>query len=147
MLGADFEPRPQQLEMARAVAQAMETATHLLVEAGTGVGKSFAYLVPAVLRCLTRGEIVVIATNTISLQEQLIEKDIPLLQRMVAQLAEAGTPLLGPEGLPASSNPSSSKAAATTSASAASPSLTTAATASSTTPPNAVPSTRSATGP
>jgi ATP-dependent DNA helicase DinG len=100
LLGQDFEPRPQQLEMARAVAEAMETATHLLVEAGTGVGKSFAYLVPAVLRCLTRGEIVVIATNTISLQEQLIEKDIPLLERVVAQLAEAGTPLLGPEGMP-----------------------------------------------
>src|SRR5215471_11854437 len=87
LLGSDFEPRPEQLEMARAVAEAMDHATHLLVEAGTGVGKSFAYLVPAVLRCLTKGEIVVIATNTISLQEQLIEKDIPLLQRVVAQRA------------------------------------------------------------
>jgi ATP-dependent DNA helicase DinG len=100
LLGENFEPRPQQLEMARAVAQAMDHGTHLLVEAGTGVGKSFAYLVPAVLRCLTRGETVVIATNTISLQEQLIEKDIPLLERVVAQLEAAGTPLLGPEGMP-----------------------------------------------
>jgi ATP-dependent DNA helicase DinG len=99
LLGNDFEPRPQQLEMARGVAEAMETGTHLLVEAGTGVGKSFAYLVPAVVRCLTRGEVVVIATNTISLQEQLIEKDIPLLERVVAALEESGDPLRGPDGL------------------------------------------------
>src|SRR4051812_33413545 len=98
MLGGDFEPRPEQLQMARAVAEAMESGTHLLVEAGTGVGKSFAYLVPAMLRCLTRGETVLIATNTISLQEQLIHKDIPLLERVLADLAEAGTPLVGEDG-------------------------------------------------
>ncbi len=99
LMGADFEPRPEQLQMARAVAEAMEHKSHLLVEAGTGVGKSFAYLVPAVLRCLLHGQVVVVATNTISLQEQLIQKDIPLLEQMVRELEEAGTPLRGPDGL------------------------------------------------
>ena len=78
-LARDYEPREPQLRMARAVADAMDSRSTLLVEAGTGVGKSFAYLVPAVARCLTRGEIVLVATNTIALQEQLIERDIPLL--------------------------------------------------------------------
>ncbi len=82
-LGDDFESRPEQLEMARAVARTMEQKSHLLVEAGTGVGKSFAYLVPAILRCIARGERVVIATNTISLQEQLIAKDVPLLKDII----------------------------------------------------------------
>ena len=65
--------------MAEEVGRAMESRARLLVEAGTGVGKSFAYLVPAMLRCALRGEKVVIATATIALQEQLINKDIPLL--------------------------------------------------------------------
>lgn len=65
--------------MAEAVAAAMEARSLLIVEAGTGVGKSFAYLVPAILRCLLRGERVLVSTATISLQEQLINKDIPLL--------------------------------------------------------------------
>ena len=56
----------------------------MAVEAGTGVGKSFAYLIPAVLRCILHGEKVVIATATISLQEQLITKDIPLIQETLA---------------------------------------------------------------
>lgn len=79
-LGPGFEPRPEQLAMAARVAHAMDTKSHLLVEAGTGTGKSFAYLVPAFLRAATRGEVVVIATNTIALQEQLVARDIPLLQ-------------------------------------------------------------------
>jgi ATP-dependent DNA helicase DinG len=66
--------------MAQAVVRAMQARAHLLVEAGTGVGKSFAYLVPAILRCVDRQEVVVVATNTISLQEQLVQKDIPLLR-------------------------------------------------------------------
>ncbi len=78
-LGDGYEPRPQQLEMAERVAGALEDRSHLLVEAGTGVGKSFAYLVPAIRRCLANGEKVVVATNTIALQEQLINRDIPLL--------------------------------------------------------------------
>lgn len=93
-LGPDYEPREQQLRMADAVAAAMETKANLLVEAGTGVGKSFAYLVPAIDRVLSRGETVVVATNTIALQEQLVERDIPLLK---------GT--LGPPPDPMSSEP------------------------------------------
>ena len=65
--------------MAAAVGRAMEASERLIVEAGTGVGKSFAYLVPAIMRATTRGEKVVIATATIALQEQLVNKDIPLL--------------------------------------------------------------------
>lgn len=84
-LGEAYEPRPEQLHMATAVAKALKTRSHLLVEAGTGVGKSFAYLVPAVERCLKHGETVVIATNTIALQEQLIAKDIPLIQSTISE--------------------------------------------------------------
>src|SRR6187401_1522809 len=80
VLGENFEPRPEQVQMASAVAAAMESHGRLLVEAGTGVGKSFAYLVPAILRAVLNKERVVIATNTIALQEQLVEKDIPLLK-------------------------------------------------------------------
>lgn len=83
LLGEAFESRDEQIRMARAVAHAMESRSHLLVEAGTGVGKSFAYLVPAVLRCLLHDEIVVVSTHTISLQQQLVAKDIPLVQAAV----------------------------------------------------------------
>jgi len=77
---AGFEPRTEQLQMAAAVEGAMERKGVLLAEAGTGVGKSFAYLVPAILRVAEKAERVVVATHTIALQEQLIEKDIPLLR-------------------------------------------------------------------
>lgn len=79
-LGDGFEPRPEQLDMAKAVEAAMDARSHLFVEAGTGVGKSFAYLVPAILRAVLHNERIVIATHTIALQEQLINKDIPLLR-------------------------------------------------------------------
>jgi ATP-dependent DNA helicase DinG len=79
-LGNKYEHRPQQLEMATAVASAFEEGHHLLVEAGTGVGKSFAYLLPAIDYAVKNKKRVVISTHTISLQEQLIEKDIPLIQ-------------------------------------------------------------------
>ncbi len=75
-----FELRPQQLEMADAVREALAHRRTLLVEAGTGVGKSFAYLLPAIRHSLESGRRIVIATHTISLQEQLIERDIPLLR-------------------------------------------------------------------
>jgi ATP-dependent DNA helicase DinG len=82
--GEGFEPREQQVEMARRVAKTLENRGHLMVEAGTGVGKSFAYLLPAVRRIVqTEGaERVVIATNTIALQEQLLKKDVPLLEKV-----------------------------------------------------------------
>src|SRR6516164_8858524 len=77
----NYEVRPQQLEMADAVASAISGRRHLMLEAGTGVGKSFAYLVPAVLAALADKDCrVVISTHTISLQEQLVHKDIPFLQ-------------------------------------------------------------------
>src|SRR5437870_9139048 len=81
----NYEPRPQQLEMADAVAQAIAEGGHLMVEAGTGVGKSFAYLVPAMQAALADEKCrVVVSTHTISLQEQLIRKDIPFLQSVLA---------------------------------------------------------------
>ena len=72
-----YEHRPEQVEMLRAVANALSFGQHLLVEAGTGVGKSFAYLVPAALFALQNNTRVVVSTNTINLQDQLIKKDIP----------------------------------------------------------------------
>jgi ATP-dependent DNA helicase DinG len=83
---ASYEPRPQQLAMAEAVAEAFAEKRHLMVEAGTGVGKSFAYLVPAVLAAAASKDFkVVVSTHTISLQEQLVHKDIPFLQGVLPQ--------------------------------------------------------------
>jgi ATP-dependent DNA helicase DinG len=79
-----FEVRPQQLAMAEAVADTIAGRRHLMVEAGTGVGKSFAYLVPAVLATTADKNCrIVVSTHTISLQEQLIHKDIPFLQQVM----------------------------------------------------------------
>ena len=75
-----FEIRPEQQRMATAVAQALEDGRHLAVEAGTGVGKTFAYLLPAIEQVLRNKRRIVISTHTIALQEQLIHKDIPFLQ-------------------------------------------------------------------
>jgi len=76
-----FEQRPEQLEMLRAITRGLSEGQHLLTEAGTGVGKSFAYLIPAALWAYQNGLRVVISTNTINLQDQLINKDIPDLQK------------------------------------------------------------------
>jgi ATP-dependent DNA helicase DinG len=85
-----YEARPQQLEMADAVAAAIAGRHHLMVEAATGVGKSFAYLVPAALAAAASKECrVVISTHTISLQEQLVRKDIPFLQEVLPQPFQA----------------------------------------------------------
>jgi DNA polymerase-3 subunit epsilon/ATP-dependent DNA helicase DinG len=78
----DYEPRPQQEEMASNVMNAFEHGYHLICEAPTGVGKSLAYLIPAANIALKNKSKVVISTNTINLQEQLYEKDIPLLQKI-----------------------------------------------------------------
>jgi ATP-dependent DNA helicase DinG len=81
-----YELRSQQLHMADAVAEAIAERRHLMVEAGTGVGKSFAYLVPAILAATVNKDCrVVISTHTISLQEQLVHKDIPFLQSVLPQ--------------------------------------------------------------
>lgn len=76
----DYEYRPQQVEMIREVVQAFNRSEFLLVEAGTGTGKSLAYLVPAIHWAVENGERVIISTKTKNLQEQLFFKDIPLLQ-------------------------------------------------------------------
>ena len=78
-----YELRQEQLQMAHEVARALIDTEHLIVEAGTGVGKSFAYLIPAISLALKAEQKVVISTNTISLQEQLVTKDIPFLQRIL----------------------------------------------------------------
>src|SRR5437868_13975002 len=79
----EYEYRPGQIQMAEAVMHAFEDRHHLIVEAGTGTGKTLAYLVPAVAAALGRGARVVISTGTKNLQEQLMEKDIPFLQRVL----------------------------------------------------------------
>src|ERR671917_1999401 len=81
----EYEYRPGQVEMAAAVLRAFEERRHLIVEAGTGTGKALAYLVPAVAAALERGGRVVISTGTKNLQEQLMEKDIPFLQRVLSK--------------------------------------------------------------
>ena len=78
-----YEYRPQQVEMMRAVARALNEGRHLMVEAPTGVGKSLAYLLPAVHWAVQNGERVVVSTNTINLQEQLYRKDLPDLERVL----------------------------------------------------------------
>src|SRR6201998_3837977 len=77
----NFEFRPQQQERATAVARALEEDRHLVVEAGTGVGKSLAYLVPAILFALEHHKKAIVSTHTINLQEQLLHKDIPILKK------------------------------------------------------------------
>jgi ATP-dependent DNA helicase DinG len=85
----NFEFRRQQQEMAVAVARALEEDRHLVVEAGTGVGKSLAYLVPAVLFALEQHKKAIISTHTINLQEQLLHKDIPILKKVLPVEFEA----------------------------------------------------------
>ncbi|HLI28159.1 MAG TPA: helicase C-terminal domain-containing protein [Chloroflexota bacterium] len=74
-----YEERPEQLAMLRAVADALQRGEHLLVEAGTGTGKSFAYLLPAICHAAATARPVVVSTNTINLQDQLLQKDLPTL--------------------------------------------------------------------
>jgi len=78
-----FEHRLQQVEMLRAVARAFNERQHLMVEAGTGTGKSLAYLLPAIAFAHLNGERVVVSTNTINLQDQLFLKDVPDLKRLL----------------------------------------------------------------
>lgn len=77
-----FEVRGQQRSMAQAVARAFEQGTHLIVEAGTGVGKTFAYLLPAIEQVLRHQRRVVISTHTIALQEQIVQKDMAFLRTL-----------------------------------------------------------------
>src|SRR5580693_9095451 len=84
----NFEFRPQQQEMAVAVARALQSREHLAVEAGTGVGKSLAYLIPGILFAVAERKKAVISTHTINLQEQLTEKDLPMLTAVLGSLPE-----------------------------------------------------------
>ncbi len=77
-----YEHRDEQVEMAEAVADALLHKEHLLVEAGTGVGKTVAYLTPAVLHA-TGGRPVIVSTHTINLQSQLVNKDIPMMAEVM----------------------------------------------------------------
>src|SRR5205809_408670 len=79
----NFEYRAEQQQMAVAVARALSEDRHLAVEAGTGVGKSLAYLVPAILFAKEQKKKAIVSTYTINLQEQLIYKDIPILQKIL----------------------------------------------------------------
>jgi len=82
----NFEFRPQQQEMAVAVARALQEREHLAVEAGTGVGKSLAYLIPAILFAVAQKKKAVVSTHTINLQEQLTEKDLPMLASVLGAM-------------------------------------------------------------
>ncbi len=79
----DFEFRPQQQELAVAVAEALTGSHPLVAEAGTGVGKSLAYLLPAARFALETGRKGIVSTHTINLQEQLVRKDIPIVRKLV----------------------------------------------------------------
>jgi ATP-dependent DNA helicase DinG len=81
----DYEYRPGQLAMAQAVAEALDQRRHLLVEAGTGIGKTLAYLVPAI----ATGRRVIVSTGTKNLQEQIFYKDIPFLQSILPRKFKA----------------------------------------------------------
>ncbi len=86
--GLGLEHRPEQEQMARAVATAMRDDSPLLFEAGTGVGKSLAYLVPGIIHAVDQSRQLVVSTHTISLQEQLETKDLPLCRRLFRSAAE-----------------------------------------------------------
>ena len=79
----NFEFRAEQQQMAVEVAESLKKTRHLIVEAGTGVGKSLAYLIPAILHAVNQNKKAVISTHTINLQEQLTEKDLPMLKQIL----------------------------------------------------------------
>lgn len=80
---ANYEFREGQVKMALAIAKAFESKKHLMVEAGTGTGKTLAYLIPAIAASLKSNKRIIISTGTKNLQEQLMEKDIPFLQKVL----------------------------------------------------------------
>ena len=86
---ADYEPRPSQVRLTRDIVRAYNESRILAAEAGTGVGKSFAYLVPSFAWAIRNEERIVISTATINLQKQLIDKDIPVVQRLFRKKTKA----------------------------------------------------------
>ena len=85
--GIDGGERPGQVAMVTAVADSLEEGTHLLVQAGTGTGKSLGYLAPVLARIVERGEVIVVATATLALQAQLAGSDIPAALDAVEHVA------------------------------------------------------------
>ena len=88
-----YELRSEQLDMALAIEKAIEENKHLIVEAGTGVGKSMAYLIPFIFWSVKNNKKVIISTHTKTLQEQLIKKDLPFLRNVLKPVnifADAG---------------------------------------------------------
>ncbi|WP_061219037.1 ATP-dependent DNA helicase [Leptospira weilii] len=79
----DFEPRKGQIQLSQKIEDSLFNGTHLIAEAGTGVGKSLAYLIPAALASIEKEEPVVISTETKSLQQQLLLKDIPMVSKIL----------------------------------------------------------------
>lgn len=88
--GLKLEHRPQQAQMAAATARAFARDEALLFEAGTGVGKSLAYLLPGIVHAVDQGRQMIVSTHTISLQEQLEAKDLPLCRRVLSASADNG---------------------------------------------------------
>jgi ATP-dependent DNA helicase DinG len=86
LMGSAFERRTGQVDMARRVADALSRGDHLMVEAGTGTGKTLAYLLPAALWAVANDRRVVVATNTIALQDQLVETDLPRIRAVLEAL-------------------------------------------------------------
>ncbi|QNO15112.1 DEAD/DEAH box helicase [Alkalicella caledoniensis] len=79
----NYEQRPEQLSMSKLIAKGLNQSQHVIVEAGTGTGKSLAYLIPGILWAVGNKKRVVVSTNTINLQEQIVYKDIPFLQKVL----------------------------------------------------------------
>ena len=90
--------RRGQVEMAEAVAHAFDTGEHLAVQAGTGTGKSLAYLVPAIARAVATDEPVVVSTATIALQRQLVDRDLPALAESLADALPRAPDVRPPQG-------------------------------------------------
>ena len=84
-----YEPRPQQVAMAEAIGAAFDAGENLCVEAPTGVGKTFAYLIPAVFQAMLHDQPVLVSTHTIHLQEQILQRDIPFLEELIGQPLKA----------------------------------------------------------
>ncbi len=78
-----FETREEQINMVQAVCEALNEGRHLMCEAGTGIGKSMAYLLPAIAWCRRNRDKIIVSTNTKNLQEQLADKDLPFLQKLL----------------------------------------------------------------
>lgn len=85
----DYEPRPTQIQLSESISDTINQSGSLITEAGTGVGKSLSYLIPAALYSLESGQTVVISTETKALQDQLLKKDIPLVQKIIEQEIKA----------------------------------------------------------